>query len=228
MDGKDLSWMANEIKQRMISNEVTEEVISEIEKVPELVQVILPSGSNLFLDAVLFDKLQVVKALVEMGADVHCKNEASAVSGNALNVAGTPKMADYLLEIGVEVEKNLQLSMPYWNPVIKAVHRNNEVMFQYWIKKEKELFKEDEKYIEELVYVAIEQVCTMNQYPMLSSVMKDDELYDIMKRIYSELDNLLSIKLYLGTLRRVTDETLEDRKKELRKILNGRKKELDI
>ena len=35
-----------------------------------------------------------------------------------------------------------------------------------------------------------------------------------------------SIRLYLGALRHIKDESLEARKKELRKVLNARKKEL--
>ena len=204
-----------------------DEIIDRIKDTPELINVKLLSGANLFLSSVRWNRLQIAKALAEMGSDVHCKIDASAIKGNALNVAGTPETAEYLLSIGLEIEKNCSIREPYWNPAIKAVHLNNCEMFLYWLKREKELFKDDKAYIDELVRAAVENaVCYLNQSNMLSCIMSDDELYSIMKDLYMQVDSTDSIKLYLGSLRQISDQALESRKKELRSILNARKREL--
>lgn len=67
----------------------------------------------------------------------------------------------------------------------------------------------------------------MNQCDMLACIMANDDLYQVMKEIYSKVDNMSSIKLILGSLRQIKEEALEGKKKELRKILNGKRKELD-
>ena len=61
---------------------------------------------------------------------------------------------------------------------------------------------------------------------MLSRILADEELFPILKDVYSKLDDNKSIQLYLRSLRRIEDKTLEARKKELQKILRTRKKEL--
>ena len=75
-------------------------------------------------------------------------------------------------------------------------------------------------------YAAINMVSMMNQYKMLARVIADEELFGILKEIYSQVDNMTSVRLYLGALRHISDQSLEARKKELRKILSGKKKEL--
>lgn len=204
-----------------------DEIIGRIKDTPELINVKLLSGANLFLSAVRWNRLQIAKALAEMGSDVHCKIDASAIKGNALNVAGTPETAEYLLSIGLEIERNYSIREPYQNPIIRAIYLNNCDMFLYWLKKEKEIFKDDKAYIDELVRAAVENaVCYLNQSNMLSCIMADDELYSIMKNLYMQVDRTDSIKLYLGSLGKISDQALESRKKELRNILNARKREL--
>ena len=66
----------------------------------------------------------------------------------------------------------------------------------------------------------------MNQYNMLACVIADEELFGILKEIYARVDDEKSVKLYLGALRHIDDKGLEPRKKELRKVLNERKKSL--
>ena len=66
----------------------------------------------------------------------------------------------------------------------------------------------------------------MNQYNMLSCVMADDVLYNILKDIYSRIDNVSSIRLYLNALGYIGDKSLDARKRELQKTLKARKKEL--
>ena len=147
-------------------------------------------------------------------------------NGNALNVAHSPQQADWLLDRGVEIERNLFLSQPFWNPAIVAAGHNDTTMLFYWLRKQRELFADDPEYVGQIFYAAINMVSTMNQYNMLSCVIADDELFGILKEIYSEVDNTMSIRLYLSTLRKIDGTSLDARKKDLRKLLNTKKKEL--
>lgn len=203
-----------------------EEIILQIKEIPELVHTKCLSGSNLFLDAVLENRFSVAIALSDMGADIHWTNEASMIHGNALNVAHTPQQADQLLALGVEIERNLLFSNPIENPAIVAAEHNDTAMLLYWLAKQKELFADDAEYVGELYYAAIKMVSMMNQYNMLSCVIADDELFGILKNIYSKVDNVSSIRLYLRALGNIGDKSLDAGKKELRKTLNARKKEL--
>ncbi len=99
-------------------------------------------------------------------------------------------------------------------------------MLLYWLNKQKQIFADDETYLAELFYETIRTVSIINQYSTLSSIIADEELFYILKDIYSKLDDVKSIQLYHSSLRRIEDKNLEDRKKELRKILNTRKKEI--
>lgn len=205
-----------------------EKIILQIKEEPELVRAKCLSGANLFLEAVISDRFPVAQALCEMGADVHWTCKASMFHDNALNVAHSPWQADWLLEKGVEIEKNLSLSVskPFKNPAIMAASHNDTTMLLYWLGKQRELFANDPEYVGQIFYAAVDMVSMMNQYNMLSCVIADDELFGILKEIYSQVDNAESIRLYLGALRHISDESLEGRKKELRKILNAKKKEL--
>lgn len=205
-----------------------EEIILQIREEPELVHAKCLSGANLFLEAVIKNRFPVAKALCEMGADVHWTCKASMVNGNALNVAHSPQQADWLLEQGVEIEKNLSLSIskPFKNPAIMAASHNDTTMLLYWLGKQRKLFADTPEYVGEIFYAAINMVSMMNQYNVLSCVIADDELFGILKEIYSQVDDAASIRLYLGALRHISDKNLEERKKELRKTLNARKKEL--
>ncbi len=78
----------------------------------------------------------------------------------------------------------------------------------------------------EVFYAAIHRISIMNQYNMLACVIADDELFGILKEIYAQVDDGESVRLYLSALRHIKDESLDVRKKELRKILNAKKKEL--
>ena len=51
-------------------------------------------------------------------------------------------------------------------------------------------------------------------------------MFSILKNIYAKLDDVKSIQLCSSALRRVGDENLEVRVKELRKTLSARKKEM--
>lgn len=229
MTNLELTKRASEIVAQFRDETISDEqIIRQIKEEPELIHVKCLSGANLFLDAVRWDRFSIAKVLREMGADIHWTCEASMIHGNALGVARSPQQADQLLEWGVEVERNLSLliSKPFKNPAIVAAEHNDTIMLLYWLGKQKELFADDPGYVGEVFYAAINMVSIMNQYNMLACVIADGELFGILKEIYAQVDNMESVRLYLSALRYIKDEGLDVRKKELRKILNAKKKEL--
>lgn len=199
-------------------------ILAEIDKLPELLHAKHKTGMNPFMTAVCCGRISLAQVLRDMGADIHW--ECAAAEGNALNIAGTPGQADAVLAMGVEIEKNLLLSKPFKNPAVTAALHNNAAMLRYWLKKQRELFADTPDYVGEIFYAAMDAVSMMNQYNMLSCVIADDELFGILKEIYARADNEKSIRLSLSALRHISDKNLEDRKKELRQTLNGRKKAL--
>ncbi len=201
-----------------------EEILNRIKANPEVIHTKLPSTANLFLDSVLANRFEITKVLVEMSSDIHLKCKPSLISGNALNVAHSPEQAEYLLSLGIEIEKNLSVSETFWNPAIMAVRHNEKSMVLYWINKQKLLFAEDKAFVEALIRETIYQATIMNQCDMLACIMAEDELYQVMKDIYSNEDNMSSVKLVLGSLRQIKEEALEGKKKELSKILNEKKR----
>ncbi len=223
----ELRKKAADIKAQFWKEEVSdEEILRQIREEPELIQVECLSGANLFLEAVCQGRFSVAQALAGMGADLQWTAQASLIHGNALNVARTPRQAEWLLEQGVEIQRNLLLSKPLLNPAVTAAEHNDATMLFYWLAKQRELFAEEPEYVAEVFYAAINMVSMMNQYNMLARVIADEELFGILKEIYSQVDNMTSVRLYLGALRHISDQSLEARKKELRKILSGKKKEL--
>ena len=222
---EELSEKANAIKLLFKVNTVSdEEIIRQIEETPELIHAKLPSTANLFIESVLWNRFNITKILVNMGSDIHLKCEPSLIAGNALNVAHSPGQADYLLDLGIEIEKNLSMKEAFRNPAISAVFHNDKTMVVYWINKQKELFPDEELYIQKLITAVIGTIAMMNQYDMLSYVLADEELYCALKEIYSKEEDVDSIKRILSALRNIKEEALESKKKELRKILNARKK----
>lgn len=229
MTGLELRKKAAEIAALLRDETIpNDEIIRQIKEEPELVQAECLSGANLFLEAVVADRFPVAQTLYEMGADIHWTCKASVFNGNALNVARSPEQADQLLEWGVEIERNLSLliAKPFKNPAIMAAFHNDVTMLPYWLRKQSELFADNPKYVEEVFYAAIDVVSMMNQHNMLSCVIADEKLFGILKEIYSQVDNVKAVHLYLSALRHVDDKNLEPRKKELRRILNARKKEI--
>ena len=215
------------IQSQLADAAVPDEVIlDKVREVPELLQAKLPSSANLFLAAVSRGRFQLAKELAAMGADIHWRCEASGIGGNALNAARTPEQAEELLAMGVEIERNLSLRLPCQNPAVTSASRNEPEMMRYWLQKQSQLFAGEPEYLQQLFYAAIRVASMLNQYGTLAVIMADDELFPLLKEIYSREDTVDSIKLYQSALRRIKDESLEPRKKELRKILNARKKEL--
>ena len=227
MTDQELRMLSAAIQSQLADAAVPDEVIlDKVREVPELLQAKLPSSANLFLAAVSRGRFQQAKELAAMGADIHWRCEASGIGGNALNAARTPEQAEELLAMGLEIERNLSLRLPCQNPAVTSASRNEPEMMRYWLQKQSQLFAGEPEYLQQLFYAAIRVASMLNQYGTLAVIMADDELFPLLKEIYSREDTVDSIKLYQSALRRIKDEGLEPRKKELRKILNARKKEL--
>ncbi len=227
MTDQELRMLSAAIQSQLAAAAVPDEVIlDKVREVPELLQAKLPSSANLFLAAVSRGRFQLAKELAAMGADIHWRCEASGIGGNALNAARTPEQAEELLAMGLEIERNLSLRLPCQNPAVTSASRNEPEMMRYWLQKQSQLFAGEPEYLQQLFYAAIRVASMLNQYGTLAVIMADDELFPLLKEIYSREDTVDSIKLYQSALRRIKDESLEPRKKELRKILNARKKEL--
>ena len=186
------------------------------------------SGGNLFIEAVTYSRMELAKYLAEQGADIHFESTSDYVQGNALNCAETPEMVEWLLSLGLKVEKNLTLKKPVNPAIVHAMHQEPEMM-RYWLTKEKELFADDSDYVKKLFSKTIDMAACHNSGDFLSVIISDDELYPYLKANYSEedwWDPKQSIKLHKHGLRMVVAEDLQERKKELNKILNQRAKEL--
>ena len=227
MTDQELRMLSAAIQSQLADAAVPDEVIlDKVREVPELLQAKLPSSANLFLAAVSRGRFELAKRAAAMGADIHWRCEASGIGGNALNAARTPEQAEELLAMGLEIERNLSLRLPCQNPAVTSASRNEPEMMRYWLQKQSQLFAGEPEYLQQLFYAAIRVASMLNQYGTLAVIMADDELVPLLKEIYSREDTVDSIKLYQSALRRIKDESLEPRKKELRKILNARKKEL--
>lgn len=227
MTDQELRMLSAAIQSQLADAAVADEVIlDKVREVPELLQAQLPSGANLFLAAVSRGRFELAKKVAAMGADIHWRCEASGIGGNALNAARTPEQAEELLAMGLEIERNLSLRLPCQNPAVTSASRNEPEMMRYWLQKQSQLFAGEPEYLQQLFYAAINVASIINQYNMLAVIIADDELFPLLREIYSREDTVDSIKLYQSALRRIKDESLEPRKKELRKILNARKKEL--
>ena len=238
MDNKNIEELEKEyvklifdIRLNMIAVEsyTDEEIQKKIAETPVIIKLRdRSSGSNLFVEAVSYNRMELAKYLAVQGADIFYEASSDWVQGNALNAAETPEMVEWLLSLGLKIEKNLTLKMPVNPAVVHALHEQPEMM-RYWLTKEKELFADDPGYVEELFSKTIDVAAANNSGDWLSFIISDDELYTYLKSDYSESDswNLRqTIKLHKHGLKMVVSEELQDRKKELNKILNQRAKEL--
>ena len=227
MTYQELRMLSAAIQSQLADAAVPDEVIlDKVREVPELLQAKLPSSANLFLAAVSRGRFELAKKAAAMGADIHWRCEASGIGGNALNAARTPEQAEELLAMGLEIERNLSLRLPCQNPAVTSASRNEPEMMRYWLQKQSQLFAGEPEYLQQLFYAAIRVASMLNQYNTLAVIMADDRLFPLLKEIYAGEDTADSIKLYQSALRRIKDEGLEPRKKELRKVLNARRKEL--
>ena len=116
------------------------------------------------------------------------------------------------------------IAKPFKNLAIMAAFYNDIAMLLYWMRKQGGFFPAELKHVGEIFYATINVVSMMNQYHMLSCVIADDKLFEILKEIYSQENDAESIRLSFSALRHIKDESLDVKKKELRKILNTKKK----
>ena len=233
---KEYVKLIKEIRMKMIANESCSdaEIIKKIAETPIIIKLRdRITRTNLFMQAVFFDRMELAKYLAEQGADIHFETETDGFHGNALNAAKTPEMAEWLLSLGLKIERNLiqniyERPVPYDNPAIVSAIFSRPQMMRYWLIKEKEMFADDLDYIDELFFITIDQASCNNSSSMLTTMISDDELFSCLKRIYAEGNcwNLKeTIKLHKRGLKIVEAEELQDRKKELLKILNQRAEE---
>ena len=244
MDNKNMEELEKEYVKLIMDirlNMIADESISdaEIQKKIEETPIIIKlkdrsSGTNLFMQAVLYDRMDLAKYLAEQGADIHYESTSDLFSGNALNNASTPEMAEWLLSLGLKIEKNLiqniyERPVPYENPALVTAQHQQPEMMCYWLKKEKELIADEPEYLEKLFFETVSAAsCSSGSY-MLTPLISDDDLYPYLKRIYAEGDTWdlsETIKLQKRGLKAIEAEELQERKKELTKILNQRVKDL--
>ena len=233
---KEYAKLIKDIRLKMITDESCSdaEIIKKIAETPIIIKLRdRITRTNLFMQAVFLNRIELAKYLVEQGADIHFETETDGFNGNALNAAKTPEMAEWLLSLGLKIERNLiqniyERPVPYDNPAVASAIYSRPQMVRYWLIKEKELFADDPDYIDELFFTTLDQASCHNSSSMLTPIISDDELFSYLKRVYAEGDcwNLKeTIKLHKRGLKTVEAEELQDRKKELIKILNQRAKE---
>ena len=225
----------DELKKMMRDKEYSdEEIYDKISENSEMIKMIdQRSGCNLFIHSVLCDRMKLAQKLADHGANIHLEVKGSLYSGNALNVAKTPECADWLLSIGIQIEKNLEQNSqerttPYDNPAIVAAAHNDFMMLRYWLTKEREVFADDPQYVSELYTKAIEMCTIVNQPNMLAEILGDKELYPLLEKAYCEKAfwDANSIKKQKKALKSIEDRALQDKAKKLVKILNQRAKEI--
>lgn len=233
---KEYVKLIKDIRLNMIANDSVsdEEIQKKISETPVIIKLKdRSSDTNLFMQAVLYNRMGLAKYLAEQGADIFFESKSDWFSGNALNNTETPEMAEWLLSLGLKIEKNIiqniyERPVPYENPaLVTALHEQPEMMC-YWLKKEKELFADEPEYLEKLFFKTVSTASLSSNSHMLTPLISDDELYPYLKRVYAEGDTWdlkKTIKLQKYGLSKIEAAELQERKKELLKILNQRLKE---
>ena len=238
-DGEDIEMrylpIMDEIKIMLREKNITDgEIWKKISETPEIIKIKdKRSSTSLFLLTISSGRLELAKKLAENGADLHEETKLPFFNGNALNGATTTEMADWLLSLGLKVEKNLvreqeQRTTPYDNPAVNAANRKDTGMMRYWLTKEKELFAEEPEYLEELLEKTISVAAKVNYNSLLEFIIRDEELYPYLKKDYSDgtgWNPKMSAKLRKQTLKLIESEELKPQVKELTKILTERTKE---
>lgn len=205
--------IVNMMKDITISDDV---IIAQISEMDFLVGIKLMSGRNLFMEAVNNNRLIVVKALKEMGADVYLKCDGSLTLGNALNLAKNPEMIDYLLEIGLEVINKFDMKEKEVHPAILWAGINKFDMVDLWRNKAISA-KADQDFMHDLNMGIVKQITMRNQVDGLVYLLKDDALYSIyMNEIRPNVSDD-ALKMTKKGLKAVQDLSLADRIKEIEK-----------
>ena len=228
----------DEIKIMLGEKEITdEEIWKKISETPEIIKMRDKRSSGfLFLLTIPHGRLKLAKMLAENGADVHEESTLPFYNGNALNGATTAEMVEWLLSLGLKMEKNLVLepeerTTPYVNPAVNAAGRNDARMMRFWLTKEKELFADEQEYLEELFEKTISVAAKVNQNTLLEFIIRDEELYPYLKKDYSDgtgWNAKVSAKLRKQSLKLIEAEELKPQVKELTKILTQRAKETKL
>lgn len=230
---KEYAHLMFEIRRDMIWNDqVTDaEIWEKICETPEIIPLRdRSSGSNFFIEAVLCNRRELAEKLAENGADILYESNCDLEKGNALNVAKTPEMADWLLSLGLKPEKNLiqlisERPTPFNSPAIMAVEHNDPLMLRYWLTKCREIFADDADYPEELFQRTIHWANTWQAVPdVWLMLLADDEIYSYLKKIFSTEQDPDEIKGFRRVLKNVENEALSERKAELTKTLSRTKK----
>lgn len=207
-----------------------EEVWEKICETPEIITLRDRScGANLFIAAVCWNRMELAKKLAENGADIFYETNMDLVQGNALNGAETPEMAEWLFSLGLKPEKNYvrlqsERTTPYDNPLLKAVDNSKPDMIRYWLAKEKELYAGEPDYLEELYRKMVQWAAIFNNSDVWSMFLSDDEVFPIVKNVFSTEQDPEEIKGYRRVLKKVESEDLQERKAELTKALSRTKK----
>ena len=63
-------------------------------------------------------------------------------------------------------------------------------MMRYWLQKQSQLFAGEPEYLQQLFYAAIRVASMLNQYNTLAVIMADDELFPLLREIYSREDTV--------------------------------------
>ena len=179
------------------------------------------STANLMIEAVLCDRFEVAKQLVNMGSDINWKCKASMINGNVLNVVSTPEEAEFFLKNGAEIEQNFKLNISYVNPAIAAAQKNDLRMLEYWINKEKILFSNDMNYYNELCMAVVDSVSDINQTETLSYVISNDNLFEMLIENYKNITDKKSIELRRNSLNMIKNQDVKPRVEELKNILKS-------
>lgn len=108
MTDLELRRLAGTVQSQLADASVPDEaILQKVREVPELLKTKLPSGANLFLAAVSWNRFQLAKTAAAMGADIHWRCEASGIGGNALNAARTPEQAEELKNCPSDFRKGM-------------------------------------------------------------------------------------------------------------------------
>jgi hypothetical protein len=229
---KEYARLMRDIRLEFIhdSEKTDEEVWNKICETPEIIKLRDRScGANLFIAAVCWNRMELAKKLPENGADIFFETNMDLVQGNALNGAETPEMAEWLFSLGLKPEKNYvrlqsERTTTYDNPLLKAVDNSKPVMIRYWLAKEKELYAAEPDYLEELYRKMVQWAAIFNNSDVWSMFLSDDEVFPIVKNVFSTEQDPEEIKGYRRVLKKVESEDLQERKAELTKALSRTKK----
>lgn len=205
--------IVNMMRDITISDNV---IIEQIKERDFLVGIKLMSGRNLFMEAVNNNRLIVAKALKGMGADVYLKCDGSLTLGNALNLAKSSEMIDYLHEIGLEVINKFDMKEKEVHPAILWAKNNKFDMVDLWRNKAISA-NTDQDFMHDLNMGIVKQITMMNQVDGLVYLLKDDALYSIyMNEIRPNVSDD-ALKMTKKGLKAVQDLSLADRIKEIGK-----------